>query len=168
MIKSFRGKTPKIAKSAFISEWAYVVGDVEIGENSSVWPGVVIRGDIASIKIGKNTNIQDGSIVHADTPLEIGDNVAIGHSAVVHCQRIGNNVLIGINATLLDFAEVGDYSIIGANAMVGEGMKIPERSFVVGVPAQVKKEISAEQMKLIEETAHHYAQEARGYKEEGF
>ena len=107
MIRSVNGKTPKIAESAWVSEAAYVVGDVEIGKNSSVWPGTIIRGDLASIKIGKNTIIQDNCVIHAGSPFNppgdavIGDKVLIGHGAVINCSMIGNNVLIGMNATLL-------------------------------------------------------------------
>ena len=167
MLKSFRGKKPKIAESAFISERAYIIGDVEIGENSNVWPGVVIRGDHGRIKIGNNVSVQDNSVIHADAPMVIGDNVLIGHCAVVHCQRIGSNVLIGNNATLLDSAQVGNRCIIGANAMVEEGMQIPDGSFVVGVPARVKKELPAERQKGLEHAGEYYAQLAREYKEEG-
>ena len=100
MIKAFDGKTPQIAPTAFVSEAAYIIGDVEIGENSSIWPGAVIRGDFTSIKVGHNSQIEDNCVVHAGSPLVIGDNVHIGHGAVIHCSRIGNNVLIGSKATL--------------------------------------------------------------------
>lgn len=139
MIRTFNGKTPKIADSAFISEWAYIVGDVEIGENTGVWPGAVIRGDFGSIRIGKNCQIEDNSVIHSGANLEIGDNVIIGHSAVIHGLRIGNNVLIGNNATILDDAEIGGHCIIGSNSMVATGQKIPSDSVAVGVPARVKK-----------------------------
>jgi carbonic anhydrase/acetyltransferase-like protein (isoleucine patch superfamily) len=107
MIKSFNGKTPKVAESAFISEAAYVIGDVEIGEYASVWPGAVIRADFGSLRIGKNTAVEDVSIIHVGSPSDpgagttIGDNVHIGHGAVINCRSIGNNVLIGMNATIL-------------------------------------------------------------------
>src|SRR4030042_1424608 len=97
MIRAFDGKTPKIADSAFVSEAAYVVGDVEIGENSGVWPGAVIRGDFGSIKIGSNTQVEDNSVIHTGTKMEIGDHVTIGHNVVVHCLKIGNHVLVGNN-----------------------------------------------------------------------
>ncbi len=145
MIKSFRGKIPRIAPSAFVSEAAYVAGDVEIGENSSVWPGAVIRGDFASIKVGNNTQIEDGCVVHAGTDMVIGDNVHIGHGAVVHCSRIGNKVLIGINATLLDGAEVDDFCLIAANSLVSAGSKIPLGSFVAGVPGRIKGKLSPDE-----------------------
>ena len=142
MIRAFNGKTPKIAATAFVSEFAYVVGDVEIGEKSGVWPGAVIRGDFGSIRIGQNSHIEDNAVVHAWKSLTIGDNVTVGHSAVVHCQRIGDNVLVGNNATVLDDTEIGDFCIIGANSMVRAAQKIPDRSFVVGVPAKIKAEFS--------------------------
>ena len=167
MIKPFNGKMPRIAPSAYVSEAACIIGDVEIGENSSVWPGAVIRGDFASIKIGRNTQIEDNSIVHTGTPLTIGDGVHIGHGAVIHCSRIGNKVLIGNNATILDDAEIGDCCIIGANSLVSEGMKIPSRSFAVGVPAEVKKEISTEQLARLEKGVSLYLELTREYKEQG-
>lgn len=168
MIKSFGGKMPQIAQSAFVSEAAYVIGDVEIGENSSVWPGAVIRGDFARITIGQNTQIEDNSVLHTGTPMIIGDNVHIGHSVVVHCHRIGNNVLIGNNAVLLDGAEVGDFCIISAGAVVSQGMKIPDRSFAAGVPAKVKGEVTAEQIARIETGVDTYVKLAQQYKEQGF
>ena len=168
MIKTFRDKTPRIADSAFVSERAYIIGDVEIGENSNIWPGVVIRADISPIRVGRNVSIQDNTVLHADTPLVIEDNVLIGHSAVIHCSKIGRNVLIGINATILDFVEIGDYCIIGANAMVGERMKIPDRSFVVGVPAEIKKELTPPQLQMLEQTGGFYSQLGQEYKEQGF
>lgn len=139
MIRSFNGKTPKIADSAFVSEWAYIVGDVEIGRDSGVWPGTVIRGDFASIKVGRNCQIEDNTVIHSGTDMEIGDNVIIGHGAVIHGRKIGNNVLVGNNATILDDAEIGDRCIIGSNSMVATGQKIPGDSVAVGVPAKVKK-----------------------------
>jgi carbonic anhydrase/acetyltransferase-like protein (isoleucine patch superfamily) len=149
MIRSFNGKTPRIADTAFVSEFAYVVGDVEIGEGSGVWPGAVIRGDFGSIQIGRNSHIEDNAVVHAWKSLIIGDNVTVGHSAVIHCLRIGNNVLVGNNATVLDDTEIGDFCIIGANSMVRTGQKIPDRSFVVGVPAKIKAEYSSDEIQNI-------------------
>jgi carbonic anhydrase/acetyltransferase-like protein (isoleucine patch superfamily) len=149
MIKSFNGKTPKIADTAFVSEFAYVIGDVEIGEGSAVWPGAVIRGDLGSIRIGRDTHIEDNAVVHAWKLLTIGNNVIVGHSAVVHCRRIGDNVLVGNNATALDDTEIGNFCIVGANSMVRAGQKIPDRSFVVGVPAKIKAEFSADEIERL-------------------
>lgn len=167
MIRSFSGKTPQIAESAFVSETAYVIGEVEIGENSSIWPGAVIRGDFAFIKIGANTQIEDNCIVHTGTPMSIGDNVHIGHGVVVHCQKIGNNVLVGNNSTLLDRAEIGDFCVIGAHSLVTPGMKIPDRSFVIGVPAEIKGEPSPSQMEWIEKGTTAYIKLAQEYKKQG-
>ena len=167
MIRTFNGKTPQIAPTAFVSEAAYVVGDVEIGENSSVWPGAVIRGDFASIKIGKSTHIQDNSVVHAGAPLVIGDNVNVAHSVVIHGAKIGNNVMIGIHATILDDVEIGNYCIIGANAMVSQGMKVPDRSFVVGVPAQIKGEVPKARAARLEGGTGGYSRMAQEFKRQG-
>ena len=168
MIRAFNGKEPKIAESAFISEWAYVVGDVEIGEGSGVWPGAVIRGDFGRIRIGKNCQVEDNSVLHSGTDMEIGDNVMIGHSAVVHGLRIGNDVLVGNNATILDRAEVGDRCIVGANALVTTGQVIPSDSFAVGVPARLKRQASAEGMETMRRRmAQRYA-EARADGVPGF
>jgi carbonic anhydrase/acetyltransferase-like protein (isoleucine patch superfamily) len=169
MIRSFNGKTPKIAKSAFISEAAYVIGEVEIGESSSVWPGVVIRGDLASIKIGGNTTIQDNSVLHTDVgiPLEIGDNVVIGHSVVLHGLKIGSNTLIGNNATVLDESKIGSFCIIAAGSVVSQGSEIPDNSMVAGVPAKIKGQVSQEQRRRLKEWPQIYTELTKRYKEQG-
>ena len=167
MIRSFNGKAPRIADSAFVSETAYVIGDVEIGENSSVWPGAVIRSDFASIKIGCNNLIEDNSVLHTGTPMEIGDNVVIGHGVVMHGKKIGNNTLIGNNATILGEAEIGSFCIIGAGCLVSQGMKIPDRSFVAGVPGEIKGEASPQQLWWVQEGPQAYIELARQYKEQG-
>jgi carbonic anhydrase/acetyltransferase-like protein (isoleucine patch superfamily) len=174
MIRGFNGKTPQIADSAFISEAAYVVGDVEIGENSSVWPGAVIRGDIGNIKIGKNSVVEDNCVIHSGSPnlpptaeATIGDNVIIGHGAVSNGRRIGNNVVIGMNATILHDVEIGDNSIIAAGCVVKEKMKIPDNSFVTGVPGQIKGKVTAEQLWWSQNSPSIYQELAQRYKREG-
>ena len=174
MIRSFNGKTPKIAASAFVSEAAYVIGDVEIGENSNVWPGAVIRGDMGKITIGKNVAIEDNCVIHSGSPkipwiadVTIGDNVVFGHGAISNGRKIGNNVLISISATLLHDVEIGDYSIVAAGCVVREKMIIPERSFVVGVPAEIKGQISEEQMWWSENSPKIYMEWAEMYRKEG-
>ncbi len=173
MIRSLGDKTPKIAESAFVSEAAYVIGDVEIGENSSVWPGAVIRGDFGSIKIGNNTAIEDNCVIHSGTlsaPIEnliIGDEVHIGHGAVINCHKIGNNVLIGMNSTILHDAEIGDFCIIGAGCLVRQGMKIPDNSFVAGVPGEIKGKASPQQLWWVEKAPQIYAELVKQYKEQG-
>ncbi len=163
MIRSLNGKTPKIAESAFVSEAAYVIGDVEIGENSGIWPGAVIRSDFASIKIGCNSHIEDNSVVHTATPMEIGDNVIIGHSAVIHGKRIGNNTLVGNNATILDEAEIGDYCVIAAGCVVSGRMKIPRQSLVAGIPAKVKGKITTQQKAMLDEGSEWYSRLIKEY-----
>ena len=167
MIRSFNGKVPNVAKSAFVSEAAYVVGDVEIGENSSIWPGAVVRGDFASIKIGCNTMVEDNSVIHTGVAMVIGDNVIIGHSAVVHGIKIGNNTLIGNNATVLDNAQIGSFCVVGAGCLVSQGMQIPDNSVVVGVPAKIKGRISLEQRLWLQRGVQDYAKLAQQYKDEG-
>ena len=175
MIKSLGDKTPKIAESAFVSEAAYVIGEVEIGENSSVWPGAVIRADFGSIKIGKNTAIEDNCVLHSGTPsdhsyrekMTIGDNVHIGHGAVLNCRKIGNNVLVGMNATILHDVEIGDFCIIAAGCLVGQGMKVPDRSLVVGVPGKIKGKATDEQLWWVEEAPKIYVEMTKRYKELG-
>ena len=168
MIRPLGDKIPKIAESAFISEAAYIVGDVEIGEKSSVFPGAVIRADFGPIKIGKNTHIQDNAVLHCGYPLlEIGDSVLIGHGAVVHARRIGNNVLIGMNATIMDNVEIEDSCIIAGGAVLAEGLKVPRNSFVAGVPAEIRGEVSPGQLFWIKEGPPVYSDCAQEYKRQG-
>lgn len=173
MVKSFNGKTPRIAGSAFISKTAYIIGDVEIGENCVVMPGAVIRADLGKITIGDNTIVEDNCVIHSGSldgfeDIVIGENVVIGHGAVNHARKVGNNVLIGINSTILHDAEVGDFCIIAAGSLVGQGAKIPDRSFVAGVPGKVKKEVSQEQLLWTQLGSIAYIELAKQYKKEGF
>lgn len=167
MIRSFKGKTPRIAESAFVSEAAYVIGDVEIGENSGVWPGAVIRGDFARIKIGCNTMIEDNCVLHTGTSMEIGDNVIIGHSVVVHGLRIGSNNLIGNNATILDNSQIGDFCIVGAGCLVSPGMNIPDNSLILGVPGKIKGTLSSEQRQRLLDGSQSYLELLKQYKRQG-
>jgi carbonic anhydrase/acetyltransferase-like protein (isoleucine patch superfamily) len=167
MIKSFRGITPKIHPTAYIAQTAEIIGNVEIGEGAGIWPGTIVRGDLDKVIIGKFTQIEDLSLVHADVMLTIGDNVVIGHNVVVHCSKVGDNVLVGNNATLLDYAEIGEGSIIGANAVVNMGMKIPERVFAYGVPVKITGKVPAERAELIGRALLKNYNLSREYKEEG-
>lgn len=152
MIRSFRGNTPRVAASAIVDESAILIGDVEIGEESSIWPGAVIRGDMGKIQIGKQTIVEDNCVIHSGRPgsktedVSIGDRVIIGHGAVIHCQVIGNYVLIGMNATVLHGVKIGNFCIIGAATLVGDGKEIPDYSLVVGVPGQIKGRPSEKQL----------------------
>ena len=144
MIRTFNGKTPKIAPSAYIDDAAVIIGDVEIADHTSVWPGAVIRADLGKITIGKNSIIEDNCVIHSgapNTPCEnvtIGDQVVIGHGAVLNCRSIGSHVLVGMNATLLHKAVIGNFCIIGAAALVSDAAQIPDYSLVVGVPGKIK------------------------------
>ena len=142
------------------------MGDVEIGENSSVWPGAVIRADFGRITIGKNSVVQDTCVIHTDDFLDIGDNVLVTHGAVIHGHRLGNNVLMGINAVILEQAEVGDYCLIGAGAVVRASTKVPAESLVVGVPGEVRP-LSRENRKRLEAPTANYIRNAQAHKQAG-
>ena len=167
MIRSLDGKAPKIHPSAFVSEAAYVVGDVTIGEGSSVWPGVVIRADMGKITIGRFTCVQDNSVVHGDADVVIGDRVVIGHRALCHARRVGDRALIGSGATVNDGAEIGEDSLVGSGAMLMENMEVPAHSLVVGVPARVRGTVEPRHTELIRTISEHYAQKAKRYKRQG-
>ena len=161
------GKTPRIAESAFISEAAYIVGDVEIGEYSNVWPGAVIRADFAAIKIGSYVDIEDNCTLHAGNDMQISDHVIVGHGAVVHSRKVGSRVLIGMSATTLHNSEIGDNCVIAAGSLVTEGMIIPAGSFVVGVPAKVKSQVTEKQKWWLEGHDNAYPDVAARFKKEG-
>lgn len=169
MLRVFRGLTPRVDASAYVSERAYVIGDVEIGPDSSVWPGVVIRADRQKITIGRRTNIQDNSVLHTNRrfPLTIGDEVMVGHGVVVHCSSVGSHVLLGNNATLLDEVEIDDFCIVAAGSVVPPGMKVPRGSFVVGVPGQVRGSLTEPQWARLLHQGEGYVQLAREYREAG-
>ncbi len=164
MIRSLRGMTPNIHPTAFVSEAAYVIGDVVIGENSSIWPGTVVRGDGNAITIGKNTNVQDNSVIHSG---QIGDGVTIGHNVTWHGQSLANNCLVGNGATINSRVVVGELSIIAAGAVVLPGEDIPPRSFVTGVPATIQSQIEDRHEEMIRNNALGLVRQAQDYKAEG-
>jgi len=168
MIMNFKGKSPKISETAFIADSADVIGDIEIGDYSSVWFNAVLRGDRNRIKIGSRTSIQDNVVIHAnpENGVQIGNDVTVGHGAVLHGCRIENNVLIGMNSTVLNRAEIGRNSIVGANALIPEGKKFPENSLIIGVPGKVKREIDKSEIETIAENAAEYVEFVREYREE--
>lgn len=157
-----------IEDSIVICPGAQVFGDVELSENVSIWHGAILRGDTDSITIGKNSNVQDNCVVHCtkDFPVEIGENVSIGHGAVVHGCKIDDNVLVGMNATVLDGAHISKNSIVGAGAVVSEGKEFPENSLIIGVPAKAIKQLSDEQVQLIQNNADNYVKLSKQYKED--
>ncbi len=138
MLIAIDGKTPQVAESAWIGPGAIVIGDVVIGERSTVWPGAVIRGDFASIRIGANVHVEDNVVIHSGEGITIGDNVTIGHSVVVHCSEVHDGVLLGNNCTVLDGAVIGEHSIVGAGALVSPREVVPPRSLVYGVPGVIR------------------------------
>ena len=163
IIRPLRGFTPKIGKNCFIAENAVIIGDVTIGDDCSIWYGVVLRGDVNTIKIGNRVNIQDNASVHTlyqRSVTEIGDDVSVGHNAVVHGAKVGNNVLVGMGAILMDNAEIADGSIIAAGAVVLTGEKL-EPGVYAGVPAKKVKDGNEQ----ITASAHKNAQGYLMYKD---
>ena len=164
MIQSVDGKYPAVPISAYVHSGAAVIGDVTLGKHVSVWPGAVVRGDMASVTVGANTNVQDGAILHTGRlKLSIGENVTIGHNAVLHSCDIGSNVLIGIGAVVLDAANIGEYSIIAAGALVPSGKVIPPRSVVMGAPFRIVRTATQEDMDSIEDHYKEYLKLAKTY-----
>ena len=159
MLRPYRGVLPRVAPSAFIDDSAQVIGDVEIGDESSVWMCAVVRGDVNAIRIGRRSNVQDAVVVHAMTgthQTSIGDNVTIGHGAIVHGCTIEDQCLIGMGAILLNGATVGTGSIIAAGTLLVEGAKIPPRSLVMGSPGKVKRTLSDAEVLDIQAYADRY------------
>ena len=157
----------QIHKTAFIASGAVVLGDVTIGENSSIWYNAVVRGDRDSIVIGKESNIQDNAVVHLGSgyPVEIGDYVTIGHGAIIHGCKIGDNTMIGMGAILMNGCEIGKNCIIGAGALVTQNVEIPDNSLVIGNPGKVKRPVTEEEIKWNFENAQLYVEEAQQEKQ---
>lgn len=167
MILPFQGIFPNIHPTAFIVESAQIIGDVEIGEDSSVWFGSVVRGDVNTIRIGKRTNVQDGSLLHVTRythPLRLGDDITLGHGVMLHGCTVKDRCLIGMRAIVLDGAEIGEESIVGAGALVLEGAVIPPRSLAVGVPARIAKKLTEGEIQGILESAQHYLEYITMYR----
>jgi len=168
MIQGLDGDIPSIGSGCFVHEAAVVIGRVDLGERSSVWPCAVIRGDIERVVVGTGTNVQDGAVLHADPgmPCVVGDHVTIGHQATVHGCTVGDESLIGIGATVLNGAVIGSQSIVGAHALVPEGMRVPDGVLVVGVPAKVRRELTPDERSGLRAQAERYvanaARHARG------
>jgi gamma-carbonic anhydrase len=163
-IRSYKGKWPVIAASAYIDSASVIIGDVVIGEDSSVWPLCVVRGDVNYIRIGARTNIQDGSILHVmkdENPLVLGDDITIGHSVTLHGCTIESRCLIGMRATILNGVVVGEGSIVAAGTLLTERTIIPPRSLVVGSPGKIKRQLTA----IDDATIDRYAQRYVEYKE---
>ena len=163
MIRSYRGQKPRLGARVFVDASAQVIGDVELGEDASVWMNTVIRGDVNAIRLGARTNVQDSCVLHVSSadPTVLGEEVTVGHSVTLHGCRIERRCLIGIGAIVLNGAVVGEESIIAAGSLVPEGMAIPPRSLAMGTPAKVRRELTEEERAGLRRYAESYV----GYKE---
>jgi carbonic anhydrase/acetyltransferase-like protein (isoleucine patch superfamily) len=168
-IRSYKGKRPAIASSAYIDAASVIIGDVVIGEDASIWPLVVVRGDVNYIRIGARTNIQDGSILHVmkdEYPLILGDDITVGHSVTLHGCTIESRCLIGMRATILNGVVVGEGSIIAAGTLLTERTVIPPRSLVVGSPGKIKRQLTAIDQATIDRYAQRYVEYKNIYRTE--
>lgn len=160
------GVAPRLAGSAWVADSAQVIGNVVLGEGSSVWFGAVLRGDTETITLGAGSNIQDGSVLHADLgfPMTVGANVTVGHQVMLHGCTIGDESLIGIGATVLNGAKIGKNCLVGAGSLVTEGKEFPDGSMIIGSPARVVKSLTPEQIEGLRLSAHHYIENAERYR----
>lgn len=162
LLLSFAGVFPRVAEGVYLAPGAVVIGDVEIGEESSVWFNAVIRGDVAPIRIGRGSNVQDNAVLHVDrgTPCVVGDEVTIGHAAVVHGTTVGDGVTIGMGATVLSRSTIGEEAIVAAAALVPEDAVIAAGVLVMGIPARVKRVLTAAERAASRENARRYVRNA--------
>lgn len=166
LLLPYDGKLPRVAASAWIAPNATLIGDVEIGPESSVWFGCVLRGDVGPIKIGSRTNIQDLSCIHATfgvSATEVGDDVTVGHGVILHGCRVKSRALVGMGAIVLDLAEVGEEAVVGAGALVTARTIVPARKMALGRPAKVTRDVTDDEARLGIEGARHYVASARRY-----
>ena len=157
---------PVVHPTAWVADNAHVIGSVKLAEDTSVWFGVVIRGDTSTIQVGKGSNIQDNSVLHADEgmPLAIGEGVTVGHQVMLHGCTVGDNSLIGIGAIVLNGAKIGSNCLVGAGSLVTEGKEFPDGSMIIGSPAKAVRMLSPEQIEGLKMSARHYIDNARRYK----
>jgi gamma-carbonic anhydrase len=166
LIRAYRGKAPQVAASAYVDAAATLIGDIVIGEESSVWPGVVIRGDVHYVRIGARTNVQDGSVLHVmrdEHPLILGDNVTIGHGVILHGCTIESRCLIGMGSIILNGARIGAGSIVAAGTLVTEGTTVPAGSLFMGHPGKVKRALAEADQKSIDDYAQRYVEYKNTY-----
>lgn len=169
MLKSFRGIIPEVHETAFVEESAQIIGNVKIGAHSSVWFNAVIRGDVNAIRIGERTNIQDGCLLHVTLdkyPLIIGDNVTIGHGAIIHGCYIDSNCLIGMGSIILDGAKIGENCVVASGAIVAEGFIIPPYTLVMGIPARPKRAVTDKDLERVRAGCERYVLNKEIYKNE--
>jgi carbonic anhydrase/acetyltransferase-like protein (isoleucine patch superfamily) len=160
------GVAPRLDPTAWVADSAQVMGKVSLGADTSVWHGTVIRGDTESITIGRGSNIQDGSVMHADIgmPVVVGENVTVGHKVMLHGCTIGDETLIGIGAIVLNGAKIGRNCLVGAGALVTEGKAFPDGSMIIGSPAKAVRALTAEQIESVRQSARHYVENARRFQ----
>jgi carbonic anhydrase/acetyltransferase-like protein (isoleucine patch superfamily) len=165
-IYALDGAAPKIADSAWVADSAQVMGDVELAEDASIWFGVVIRGDTETIRIGRGSNIQDLSVLHADhgMPLTVGEDVTVGHQVMLHGCTVGDGSLIGIGAVVLNGAKIGKGCLVGAGSLVTEGKEFPDGSMILGSPAKVVRQLTPEQLEGLRQSAKHYVDNAQRFR----
>ncbi|MBM7649137.1 carbonic anhydrase/acetyltransferase-like protein (isoleucine patch superfamily) [Bacillus ectoiniformans] len=166
MIISYNGKSPAIDKTVFVAPGTHIIGDVAVGEESTIWFNAVLRGDEDSITIGKRCSIQDNTTVHLfeGSPVIIEDEVTVGHNVILHGCKVGKRSIIGMGSTILDHAEIGEECIIGANTLIPQGKKIPPRSLVVGSPGKVIRELGSKDLELIQLSIDSYVQKGKEFK----
>lgn len=164
MIKSFNNIEPQIKDSVYVAESADIIGKVKIDENSSVWYNTVIRADDEEVIIGKNTNIQDGTVIHGEEKTIIGNNVTIGHRAIVHGAKIKDNALIGMGAIILDGSEIGEYCLVGAGALVTSNKKFEAGMLIMGSPAKAIRPLTDEEKEGLRKNAIHYIEAAKKHR----
>ena len=165
MPQKFGDKVPKVSKDVYLAPGSQVIGDVILKKGASVWFNSVIRGDLDQIEIGELTNIQDGCVCHVDKgyPIKIGDYVTVGHRAILHGCKVGDNTLIGMGATIMNGVEIGDNCVIAAGALIPEGKTIPSKSLVIGVPGKIARELSEEELSNLSDSAKSYHEKAQEY-----
>jgi carbonic anhydrase/acetyltransferase-like protein (isoleucine patch superfamily) len=158
--------SPRIADSAWVADSAQVIGNVELGEDASIWFGAILRGDGEPIRIGRGVNVQDGTVIHADPgfPVTLAQNVSIGHQVMLHGCTVGENSLIGIQAVVLNGAKIGKNCLVGAGALVTEGKEFPDGSLIVGSPAKAVRELTPEQIAGLQRISEHYIENAQKFR----
>lgn len=167
MIVTFKGKTPEMNSTVFVAPGAKIIGEVNIGAESTIWFNAVLRGDEGPISIGKRCSIQDNSTIHLyeDAPVVVEDEVTVGHNVILHGCKVGRRSIIGMGSTILDHAEIGEECIIGANTLIPPGKKIPPRSLVVGSPGKVVRELTDKDFEIIQLSIDTYIQKGYDYRE---
>lgn len=165
MFIPYKGVTPSVHETVFVAPGAYIIGDVQIGKESTVWFNAVLRGDDGPIIIGERCSIQDNTTIHMFDKCVIGDDVTVGHNVILHGCFIGSRIIIGMGSTILDHVKIGDDCIIGANTLLTGGTVIPPRSLVLGSPGKVVRELTEKDLQMLQLSSEHYVQNGKDYRE---